>query len=161
MPQDVQIKDQQLVIHWSPKHNINISSEKASSHESVFDLKWLKENCYSNDNVRKRRLLDHSYTAWNASQLKQVNLWMDYNDFVDPSNDHKHMHQFLSIMQKYGLGFLKNVPTNPENSLAQLAQHFGPIRETFYGKLFDVRSVPDAKNIAYTSLFLGLHMDLM
>ena len=33
--------------------------------------------------------------------------------------------------------------------------------ETFYGKSWDVKSIPNAENIAYTDLNLPLHMDLM
>ncbi|CAG8432769.1 502_t:CDS:2 [Diversispora eburnea] len=40
-------------------------------------------------------------------------------------------------------------------------ERIGTIRSTFYGKTFDVISIPGAKNIAYTNLSLGLHMDLL
>jgi gamma-butyrobetaine dioxygenase len=46
--------------------------------------------------------------------------------------------------------------------LPRLASRLGEIRRTWYGdRVWDVRSVPDAKNIAYTNLDLGLHMDLL
>jgi hypothetical protein len=48
-----------------------------------------------------------------------------------------------------------------DKQVEQVAGRIGPIRETFYGASWDVKSVPNAKNIAYTSLFLGFHMDLM
>lgn len=37
----------------------------------------------------------------------------------------------------------------------------GYIKETFYGTSWNVVSVPSAKNVAYTSVFLPLHMDLL
>lgn len=36
----------------------------------------------------------------------------------------------------------------------------GYIKDTFYGRSWNVISVPAAKNVAYTSVFLPLHMDL-
>lgn len=36
-----------------------------------------------------------------------------------------------------------------------------PNFDLFLGLTWDVKSIPDAKNIAYTSLKLGLHMDLL
>jgi alpha-ketoglutarate-dependent taurine dioxygenase len=37
----------------------------------------------------------------------------------------------------------------------------GNLRDTFYGRTWDVKSVPEAKNVAYTAQYLGLHMDLL
>ncbi|UZJ51925.1 hypothetical protein CBS101457_001245 [Exobasidium rhododendri] len=52
-----------------------------------------------------------------------------------------------------------SVPSSP--SLARLAESLGEIRHTFYGSLWNVRSLgSQSKNIAYTNLDLGLHMDL-
>lgn len=72
-----------------------------------------------------------------------------------------------------GLVFVTGLPTEVKGSalepgpnspeLARLASIFGEIRHTFYGSLWDVRSLPSAvsKNIAYTNVDLGLHMDLL
>ena len=35
------------------------------------------------------------------------------------------------------------------------------IKNTFYGETWDVRSIPNAKNVAYTHQHLGFHMDLL
>lgn len=65
----------------------------------------------------------------------------------------------------YGLLFVTNVPTegttNDACELRTLATRFGEIRETFYGQTWDVKNVPNSKNIAYTNVDLGLHMDLL
>ncbi|KAJ1553051.1 hypothetical protein HK405_009101 [Cladochytrium tenue] len=67
----------------------------------------------------------------------------------------------LRQLRQYGLCFFDGVPTSDEREVERLARRFGCIRETFYGTSWDVKSVPQARNIAYTSLDLGLHMDLM
>jgi alpha-ketoglutarate-dependent taurine dioxygenase len=71
-----------------------------------------------------------------------------------------------------GLAFITGVPTDKngdsidirnENSpnLARLAEMLGEIRHTFYGSLWNVRSLgASSRNIAYTNLDLGFHMDL-
>jgi gamma-butyrobetaine dioxygenase len=41
----------------------------------------------------------------------------------------------------------------------EVAALVGWVRETNYGRLFDVRSVPDPNNLAYTNRQLGLHTD--
>jgi hypothetical protein len=66
---------------------------------------------------------------------------------------------------RYGLLFVRGVPTAETNDasceLRTLAGRFGEIRRTFYGETWDVQSVKESKNIAYTNLDLGLHMDLL
>jgi gamma-butyrobetaine dioxygenase len=58
------------------------------------------------------------------------------------------------------LGFiiLKNVPS-VDGAVLDVARIFGFPRETNFGVLFDVRSVPDAEDLAYTALALDPHTD--
>jgi gamma-butyrobetaine dioxygenase len=78
--------------------------------------------------------------------------------------DDKTLYKVLQSLYTHGLVFLKNVPDtikiDSSISVAAIAERIGPIRQSFYGRTWDVRSVPDAKNVAYTHVFLGLHMDL-
>lgn len=75
-------------------------------------------------------------------------------------------------LMRDGIAFVTDVPTDktgnatsPDDpssaTLARLAEMLGEIRHTFYGSLWNVRSLgASSKNIAYTNLDLGLHMDL-
>jgi gamma-butyrobetaine dioxygenase len=58
------------------------------------------------------------------------------------------------------LGFIifTGVPTESKTVL-QAASAFGFVRDTNFGACFDVRSVPDANDLAYTSIFLDPHTD--
>ena len=72
----------------------------------------------------------------------------------------------ISALFRDGFAIIKNVPTDnraPDTcSLVEVANRFGNIMPTWYGdKTFSVRSHAGAKNIAYTSLHLDLHMDLL
>jgi gamma-butyrobetaine dioxygenase len=59
---------------------------------------------------------------------------------------------------RYGFVLLHDVPSEPGQVL-KVARQFGFPRETNFGVLFDVRSVPDANDLAYTSLALEPHTD--
>ena len=59
---------------------------------------------------------------------------------------------------EYGFLILSRVPTVPHTVL-QVATQFGFTRETNFGALFEVRSVPAAIDLAYTSLPLDPHTD--
>lgn len=73
--------------------------------------------------------------------------------------------QAASQLTSYGILFITGVPheeTSEERSeVIRLATRLGRIRETFYGRTWDVQSRGAAsRNVAYTNLNLGLHSDL-
>jgi gamma-butyrobetaine dioxygenase len=58
----------------------------------------------------------------------------------------------------YGFILLRNVPTVP-GSVLEVAKRLGQVRDTNFGALFDVRSKPEADDLAYTGLALAPHTD--
>ena len=140
-----------LEIVWAAQ-NANSSS---NSHRSVYSFDWLKKHGVSSfserDTARKAPAL------WEASQIRLKLFSVDYNDFM---NDEASLFKTLEALSLYGLAFVKSVPTE-DQEVRSVVQRIGPIRNSFYGETWDVKSVPKAKNIAYTPLYLGLHMDLM
>ena len=73
---------------------------------------------------------------------------------ADASERVRWLHQFLEM----GFIIFKGVPTAPRTIL-EVASSFGFTRDTNFGLLFDVRSVPDANDLAYTSIPLDPHTD--
>src|SRR5262249_15490596 len=57
-----------------------------------------------------------------------------------------------------GLAFLDGLPAD-EDALLAAVPLVGRVLETNYGLTFDVRSVPQPENLAYSDLGLGLHTD--
>ena len=57
-----------------------------------------------------------------------------------------------------GVAFVTGIPPD-ECEVLRFAGSIGFVRETNYGRLFDVRAEPDASNLAYTPLALPLHTD--
>lgn len=57
-----------------------------------------------------------------------------------------------------GIAFLRGVPLR-EGTVLEFAGRAGCVYETNYGRMFDVRAVPNPENLAYTNLGLGLHTD--
>ena len=66
--------------------------------------------------------------------------------------------EWLTRLAQDGLAFLEAVPCDPSTILGA-ASLIGRVAETNYGLLFDVRSVPQPENLAYSDLGLGLHTD--
>jgi alpha-ketoglutarate-dependent taurine dioxygenase len=57
-----------------------------------------------------------------------------------------------------GIAFLSGVPSE-EPAILDAVSLIGRVTETNYGLVFDVRSVPQPENLAYSDLGLGLHTD--
>jgi gamma-butyrobetaine dioxygenase len=58
----------------------------------------------------------------------------------------------------YGFLILSGVPSEPGQVL-KVGRAFGIVRETNFGDLFNVRSEPEANDLAYTTVELGAHTD--
>ncbi len=65
---------------------------------------------------------------------------------------------WLELYAALGFGILRNVPIRP-GMVAEVGDRLGFVRVTNYGRLFDVISVPNPTNLAYTAVGLGVHSD--
>jgi len=66
---------------------------------------------------------------------------------------------WLTAVAVHGFGRLRGVSTAP-GTVDAIARHIGTVRETNFGRVFDVRSKVDPDSNAYTSLELTPHVDL-
>jgi gamma-butyrobetaine dioxygenase len=66
--------------------------------------------------------------------------------------------RWLSRLVADGIAFLSGVPST-EAAILEAASLAGRVSETNYGLVFDVRSVVQPENLAYSDLGLGLHTD--
>jgi len=88
------------------------------------------------------------HTTWTSADRLAIVKPLDTTD----------LSAFASRVVEYGIALTRGVTTDP-GSVVTFAEQLGFVRETNYGRLFDVRSVPDANNLAYTNLGLALHTD--
>lgn len=65
---------------------------------------------------------------------------------------------WLRHVRDYGFGLLSNTPAIA-GTVTEVAGLFGFVRETNYGRLFDVIVTPDPANLANTSAAIGMHTD--
>lgn len=65
---------------------------------------------------------------------------------------------WLTRLVQEGIGFISEVPT-AAGTILKVMPLVGRVLETNYGLTFDVRSVPQPENLAYSDLGLGLHTD--
>jgi alpha-ketoglutarate-dependent taurine dioxygenase len=141
------------VIRWA--------NDLASEHKSIVPLSVLRNK---GDDRRSRRIAHFNpsnLALWDRASMANDNVFLEFNDFL---SSEKVLLRAMRQLESHGLVFLRNVPdctgTDSSASLNQIVSRIGPIRSTFYGLTWDVKSVPGAINVAYTHQFLGLHMDL-
>jgi len=150
-----------IPVHIKPA-NVQLDSNTNSlkidwsdSHRSSFPLDWLKEHSYPLSHERKFPSSSRP-KLWMNKDLPNVDV--SYEDYMNQNN--KGLKECLNHLHEYGISFIRGVPTNDQEVL-QVGQRIGLIYDTFYGKSWDVKSVPQAKNIAYTPLPLHFHQDLL
>ena len=119
-------------------------------HESCFDPAWLRAYDYSNGVSRVRR----QPILWDAAIGEQLPR-ADYEALIQ--ND-AIKRAYLAGFRDYGIGILHNVPTTP-GTVLEVAKHFGEVRSTSWGTVFDVKTMANANSVAYTNLPLVTHTD--
>lgn len=125
-------------------------------HRTRHSIDWLRRASNTEFEIRSGVRYDDR-VMWDNDRIRKDNKWVDYNDYMKCDDT---LFESLTHLNQYGLLFLRNVPDS-EESVVDLASRIGTLKDTFYGRTWDVRSKQKAENIAYTPQFLGLHMDLL
>ena len=117
-----------------------------------FGRDWLLAHAYDRDPPREAGRLPAGAEAWdNGLQggLVAGNLGAMR---ADPSA----LRPWLEAMRRQGVAKVSGVPVR-EGSLFEIVALFGYVRETNYGRLFEVRTEVNPVNLAYTGLGLQAH----
>ena len=116
---------------------------------SEFEINILIDELLENKNILnivKKKLWD--------SSLKNI----PEHKFTETFFKSKEMYDLLKSFYTYGFIVIKNVPTT-KNYIVKFANSIGNIRQTNFGKYFNVKSVPKPNDLAYTSQALSPHTD--
>ncbi|KAJ5765854.1 hypothetical protein N7520_005413 [Penicillium odoratum] len=147
-PRNIKWDGEHLEVQW-----VNDTQGASPDHLSRWHLQYLRNPSIKPNHSSPR----FSPLLWNAGQMKEQQHWVSYEDYM---NNEDKFAASMRNLQRLGLIFIKDIPDSREE-VAKIATRIGPLRNSFYGSTWDVRSVPEAKNVAYTNQFLNFHMDLM
>lgn len=78
--------------------------------------------------------------------------------YADLETDERARLAWLTRLLQDGIGFVGGLPQR-EHAILEATALIGYVPETNYGRVFDVRAVPQPENLAYSDLGLGLHTD--
>ncbi|UWQ39063.1 gamma-butyrobetaine dioxygenase [Leisingera aquaemixtae] len=118
----------------------------------TFPGDWLKSNAYDVDKEDDFGRTAPDAETWDSSQPAPT---FDWNNV---QSDPKAKRGWLDAIARLGFAKLVNGPVK-EGALIDCAGMFGFVRETNYGKYFEVRTEVNPTNLAYTGLGLQAHTD--
>lgn len=171
---NLQVAEQPTIAHVDKVPHLEVlwKHSDGSVRKSLYSKTQLKK--YSSlTNRMKGKFFPQDQAYWNKSALikEMKSLNVDYYAYMSGTETFKNV---VNSLNKFGLCFVNGIEDplrNPQTQeltsanltlwpVAKLATKFGYIKETFYGKLFNVKTESNAKNIANTDVYLPLHMDL-
>ena len=123
-------------------------------HVSVYDSSFGRRNNSHESRLKATSTLPYRTIMWNRNSMSQYQMNVNYNSYMTSPTT---LHSCFRQLQLYGLLFIHSIPSSTD-AVTRIAERIGPLKNTLYGSTWDVRSVPSAKNVAYTSSHLGFHM---
>ncbi|WP_425403104.1 2-trimethylaminoethylphosphonate dioxygenase [Hwanghaeella sp.] len=114
-------------------------------HESVYPASWLRGFAAPAQDPYGPRLWPTGFTVAR----------FEYGKIIADRDTERN---WLTAIARDGIALVTDAPVEPETVCA-IAENFGFVRETNYGRLFDVRSVENPTNMAFTSAGLMVHTD--
>jgi gamma-butyrobetaine dioxygenase len=119
-----------------------------------YDVNWLLQNTYDRATSRQAGWTKHSVETWDSELMTRIPV----ADFDAVHVDPVALKNWLGQVARFGFGKLTNGPIE-ELALTRVVDLFGYVRETNYGRHFEVRTEVNPTNLAYTGLGLQAHTD--
>ena len=118
----------------------------------VFPENWLRTHAYDRQYSSQYAALPGGAATWDDT------LEVPCADMSHVRSDSQALADWLSAVRRYGFAKLTGGATN-SGALLDVVDLFGYVRETNYGKWFEVRSEINPTNLAFTGLGLQAHTD--
>ena len=119
-----------------------------------FSVSWLEAHAYDKKQNNSKVWIHPDLKTWSKATLKRVPII----SYKSAKSDKKLLLKWLKSLHSYGFAKMSECEKK-SGTVIKIAKLFGYIRETNYGKWFDVKSKLNAVNLAYTNLGLQAHTD--
>ena len=129
-------KGKEIIINFLPKKK-----------QVKFSSSWLEKHAYDKKHSNSKVWIDPDLKTWTKTSLKRIPII----NYKTAKSNKKSFHKWLKSLHCYG--FAKMIGCEKKSgTVIKIAKLFGYVRETNYGKWFDVKSKTNAVNLAYTNL---------
>ena len=119
---------------------------------ATYELSWLLANAYDHPRNKELGWIRASQKPWRGDHKPFTAA------FTELADDRATLRDWLSAIRRDGFACVEDGPTEPE-ILFKIVELFGYVRETNYGRLFEVRTEVEPTNLAFTGLGLQGHTD--
>ena len=119
-----------------------------------FDVRWLAANAYDARGQQPQGWTGPEIERWDARLQTRV----PSAAWGDVTSDRRALGRWLAAVGRYGFAVMTDTPAE-SGTLCKVAELFGYVRETNYGRWFEVRAEVNPSNLAYTNLGLQAHTD--
>ncbi len=123
-------------------------------HRTVFRPEWLRERSYDKALPEEPGWVSAEVELWDSALQSAV----PEAAYGVVKQHPAALRDWLAAVRRYGFAVLTDVPQQ-SGSLVDVASLFGFVRETNYGRWFEVRAEVNPNNLAYTNLGLQAHTD--
>ncbi|MBN9551307.1 MAG: gamma-butyrobetaine dioxygenase [Alphaproteobacteria bacterium] len=120
-----------------------------------FPAQWLRANAYDRGETRQPGWTGDVIQRWTKATMQNS---VPRASYAAALHDRGVLREWLSAVRTYGFAVMDGLPTE-SGALCKVADLFGYIRETNYGRWFEVRAEVNPNNLAYTNLGLQAHTD--
>ncbi|ESY86070.1 gamma-butyrobetaine dioxygenase [Mesorhizobium sp. LNHC220B00] len=120
-----------------------------------FPAQWLRANAYDSDETRQLGWTGDVVQRWTRATMQNSVPRASYPAALQGRGV---LREWLSAVRTYGFAVMDGLPAE-SGALCKVSDLFGYIRETNYGRWFEVRAEVNPNNLAYTNLGLQAHTD--
>ena len=122
--------------------------------QAAFSPAWLKARIYDRPLPREAGRAAPGLVLWG----RELEALIPRADFARARTDPALLASWLAAVGRYGFAVMSGIPCW-SGALTDVVELFGYIRETNYGRWFDVKAEVNPTNLAYTNLGLQAHTD--
>lgn len=130
-----------------------LEGETVVDHVTTLPLEWLRRHCYSD--VTLDAMMDAKVMKFRDPAQHPLPT-IEYKD----TRDDQGRFNWFKLMMDVGFSVVKNVPTQ-DGIVLEIAEEISPLVYGTYEKMFNVTDTGSTANLAYTSVALPLHMDVV
>ncbi|MBN7768338.1 gamma-butyrobetaine dioxygenase [Marinobacter daepoensis] len=122
----------------------------------VFDAAWLRLHRYDRPSnaAKAAGWTNETIVRWG----KELEEKLPVASFRGASENPGELRGWLADIRRYGVAKMTDMPVE-SGAICRVVELFGFIRETNYGRFFEVRTEVNPVNLAYTGLGLQVHTD--
>jgi [2-(trimethylamino)ethyl]phosphonate dioxygenase len=119
-----------------------------------YDARWLAAHAYDGARPQDPGWTPSSVERWDSSFQARLPV----SRYPEVAASRLALGRWLAAVRRHGFAVMTEAPTD-SGSLCRVAELFGYVRETNYGRWFEVRAEVNPNNLAYTNLGLQAHTD--